>query len=143
MQTRRPYPAHTKQSLPHENAWNYTILFKQYEVYKEYSIHSAEIKFWFIILIKNYTPRSQHLWWTFWRWELQAEPLRRWLVVDGQCWQGHQRLPVLHYHRQDPLVGRQTCCFWKSTRGNGMLFFYALVHKFNHFLENSCLENMN
>merc|ERR1739838_791882 len=34
-------------------------------------------------------------------------------------WQGHQRIPVLHHHREDTLVGRTSCCIRKGLVGNG------------------------
>lgn len=63
--------------------------------------------------------RKEHLWRPFPRWELQVEALRPRLAQHGQCWQGHQRFPVLRHYCRYSVAGRQTCRLWKSSGGDG------------------------
>ncbi|XP_043452634.1 peptidyl-prolyl cis-trans isomerase F, mitochondrial isoform X1 [Prionailurus bengalensis] len=39
--------------------------------------------------------------------------------LHGKCRPQHQRLPVLHLHHKDRLVGWQACCVWPCQRGHG------------------------
>lgn len=93
--------------------------------------------------------RQEHLWRPFpWR-ELQAEALRPRLAQHGQCRQRHKRLPVLHHHSPDAVVGRQTRSLRESfgrhggyqkeifTLPNlGFLFFVLFFLLMNPFLWN-------
>lgn len=72
--------------------------------------------------------RQEHLWRPFPWWELQAEALRPWLAQHGQRRQRHQRLPVLHHHSPNALVGRQTRCVWQNPGGHGEYLHFVLFH---------------
>lgn len=45
--------------------------------------------------------------WILSRRKLQDQAHCSWIPQHGQCWTKHPRLPVLHHHRPNPLVGRQ------------------------------------